>query len=183
MWPFAVLSRGQRGIRRMTAAQCYAFFRVVTARSTALSVTRLHRGGAEGASFACRSGNTFHFIFGCVIHAGETGQVRFIGSARVYLPTRRCPGRPANLIPWSSTPRSRAVVATTRWGKLRPTNLGARAAAAEGARRDGGAEAVPQQVPQARPGARARPGGAAQGARRSSVRRLRPLVAALGALE
>ena len=31
--------------------------------------------------------------------------------------------------------------------------------------------------------ARARPGGAAQGARRSSVRRLRPLVAALGALE
>ena len=36
-------SRGQRGIRRMTAAQCYAFFRVVTACSTALLVTRLHR--------------------------------------------------------------------------------------------------------------------------------------------
>jgi hypothetical protein len=43
-------------------------------RSTALLVTKLHRGGAEGARFACRSGNTIHsFIHSFIPRRGLGG--------------------------------------------------------------------------------------------------------------
>ena len=72
MGPFTVLLRGNTGSGAdMLIAflqpqdQCYAFFRVAPASSTALLVTRLCCGRAEGASFACRSGNTIHSFIPC----------------------------------------------------------------------------------------------------------------------
>ena len=69
MGPFTVLLRGNTGSGAgMLIAflqpqdQCYAFFRVAPASSTALLVTRLCCGRAEGAGFACRSG-TILFIY------------------------------------------------------------------------------------------------------------------------
>ena len=91
-------------------------------RSTALLVTRLHRGGAEGASFACRSGNTIHsFIRRVSRHDADTKPYHTSRHASIEGP---CGGEPSHEAP-NGPERGRCGGA---WPTLGPVSSSPRAA-------------------------------------------------------
>ena len=100
--------------------QCYAFFRVAPVSSTALSVTRLHCGGAEGAGFAGRTGNTIHSFL-----SSNSFPWRHVRTTRRHLDVPLLPiicTTKARTSPWSSPLAAAPLHARLAGGARRPSS-------------------------------------------------------------